>query len=146
MQKLLFTFYILLFSGVLFAQVPVNDNCSGAISIVPSKTCEAISGTMVGVTAPSNDVWYSFKATSTSHAIGVTKTKDLNSQTRIFKPEIKLFTDCSGTTQITSEKLDNSTVGTPSLNQDHNERTFTNLVVGTTYYINIIQIGILYCN
>ena len=144
MQKIKLLLYFFFFSFALFGQVPVNDNCSGAISIVPSKSCEAVSGSMVGVTGPSYDVWYYFVATSTSHAIGVTKTKDLNSQTRIFKPEVKLFTDCTGATQLTSEKLDNSTQSV--LQQDHNERTFTNLTIGNKYYYTVSNIGSGYYN
>lgn len=144
--KLFLTFFICIGAGKIVFSQPINDNCSGAVSITPSKTCDAISGTMVGVTGPSYDVWYSFVATSTSHSIGVTKTADLNNPTRIFKPEVKLFTDCSGTTQITSQRLDFSTVGTPSPGQDHVERTFTNLTIGKTYYYTVSNIGSGYYN
>jgi hypothetical protein len=148
-MRLVFNFLILIFFIVffnvnhVFAQ-PVNDNCNGAIAIIPSKSCESIPGSMVGVTAPSYDVWYSFVATASSHSIGVIKTKDLNSQTRLFKPEVKLFTDCSGATQLTSEKLDNSTA--PALSQDHIERTFTNLTIGKTYYYTVSNPGSGYYN
>jgi len=73
---------------LLPAQAPSNDNCSGAITLVPAAgiNCAApISGTTVGATqsiAPitcsgytssvSEDVWYRFTATYTTHQITVT--------------------------------------------------------------------------
>jgi hypothetical protein len=68
----------------LFAQ-PANDDCSGAIELIPGVTCVPIAGTVAGATqsipgtvtcdgfaaTPDDDVWYRFTATATAHAIRV---------------------------------------------------------------------------
>ncbi len=143
MQKLLFTFYILLFSGVLFAQVPVNDNCSGAISVTPSTDCISINATLSKATASptfiTNDVWFSFVATSTTHGINVNKTKDLLGA-KVFKPDLQLFDVCGGV-PITSLPLDNTKIGSVPNPQDHIERTFSGLTIGKTYYYRVFNVN-----
>jgi Secretion system C-terminal sorting domain len=55
---------------------PVNDDCSGAITLIPSATYAPIPGTLVDASPSTNgicgfgiDVWYRFTATATAHNI-----------------------------------------------------------------------------
>ncbi|WP_197429341.1 T9SS type A sorting domain-containing protein [Winogradskyella endarachnes] len=58
---------------------PTNDDCIDAISLTPDTSCIMTTGTTVGATqslsgcagSADDDVWYSFIATSTDHAITV---------------------------------------------------------------------------
>ncbi len=69
---------------------PANDDCAGAVNIVPSLTCETITGTLGGATqsipaastcgvntgASANDVWYKFTATANNHVVNVRATSN----------------------------------------------------------------------
>jgi len=72
---------LLAVTGSLFAQ-PANDDCSGAVELFPSNTCNPIDGDVGGTTqsvpaiwcdgwtgVADDDVWYKFTATETTHAI-----------------------------------------------------------------------------
>ncbi|MCU0430532.1 MAG: T9SS type A sorting domain-containing protein [Cytophagaceae bacterium] len=115
-------------------QVPVNDNCSNAISLVPSATCNLISGTTLGATESlsgcsgnaNDDVWYSFTPTVASVDIQV-----IASPT--FDPVIELFSGC-GTGSITCE--DNSGAGSDEL------ISINGLTVGATYYFRVYHYSI----
>ncbi len=55
---------------------PANDDCSGAITLLPSSTYAPVQGTLVDASQSSNavcgfgiDVWYKFTATATTHSI-----------------------------------------------------------------------------
>lgn len=55
---------------------PVNDDCSGAITLTPSATYAPIPGTLIDASPSNNntcgagiDVWYKFTATATAHNI-----------------------------------------------------------------------------
>ena len=69
-----------LFTTVLFAQAPPNDNCSGAISLTPGSVCNPTNGTVSGATnslilpctgSAEDDVWYKFSAQSSDECIKV---------------------------------------------------------------------------
>ncbi|MBK9175214.1 MAG: hypothetical protein IPM46_02520 [Flavobacteriales bacterium] len=64
---------------------PINDDCAGAVTLIPNTTCDPVSGTVANATAslpglvncdgfnadPNDDVWYRFIATSADHTISV---------------------------------------------------------------------------
>ncbi|MEZ4926853.1 MAG: CARDB domain-containing protein [Saprospiraceae bacterium] len=76
-------FFALVCIPSLLAQAPPNDDCSGAITLIPilSNNCTTpTNGTTVGATPsgvpndcvfgnPNDDVWYKFTATDTEHTI-----------------------------------------------------------------------------
>ena len=141
-KHILFFFSCILFNSMFFGQVPSNDDCSSPTQITPSSSCAITATTLANATSKAPlvnpDVWYSFVATSTTHSIGVVKTKDLNTTSKIFKPIIELFNSKCATTVITSLPIDGST----QINQsDKQERTYTGLVVGQTYYYRVYNIG-----
>ena len=145
MQKLkhiLILMLLIIFNGYILCQTPSNDECINATKITPSSSCAGINANMSNATAKaplSNpDVWFSFVATSTTHSIGVNKTKDLNATSKIFKPIIELFGSCGTSTLINSQPIDGST----QINQqDNQERTYVNLQIGQTYYYRVYNIG-----
>jgi hypothetical protein len=87
LQVLLSIIYIqLVFSSVIFAQAPANDDCSGAIAVTPtafgSSCTSVIAATTLNATASSplpscgasvadDDIWYSFTAGSSAAIIRV---------------------------------------------------------------------------
>lgn len=81
---------------------PANDNCSGAILLLPNNTCISVSGTVsqatdsgipatvsggCGSTWPDDDVWYYFQATGISHTLKLTGTG--------MQPAIEVFNSSS---------------------------------------------------
>lgn len=139
MKKLLL---LLLISNLplvsVFAQVPSNDNCSGAIVLTVNNDnlcAVTLTGTTVGATesqagcnftAADDDVWYKFTATATSHKIQVVS----NSGT-LQNPVFEVFSGACG--------------GLSSLGCVNNQNTFydteqtilTSLVVGNEYFIRV---------
>ena len=78
--------YQITFSAVACTgTTPANDDCDGAVSLVPSPVCSPVAGDCAGATISggsnpgpscggsdaSDDVWYSFVATATDHSIVV---------------------------------------------------------------------------
>jgi hypothetical protein len=66
------------------ASAPANDNCATATTLVPGAACTPTAGTTAGATqqlppticsgatsTTANEVWYSFTATATTHAVNV---------------------------------------------------------------------------
>ena len=110
---------------------PANDNCAGAVMLTPSPTCTPVSGTVAGATqslapitcggftgtAPSQDVWYRFVATSSTHTITVAGTFDGVLDVR--------SGTCASTTNI----------GCADASGNNETLTLTTLTVGTTYYL-----------
>src|SRR5438477_586506 len=88
MKKIILHFFsamlaIMLIGSIANAQL-ANDECSGAIELTSSETCNTIVGTTVGATQSipatscntntgnaDDDVWYKFIATSTTYVITV---------------------------------------------------------------------------
>jgi gliding motility-associated-like protein len=111
---------------------PVNDECSNATSLTvnPSTTCTAVMpGTTECASASStpiscsviaeNDVWFKFVATSTTHIISI-----LNA---------------AGTTTDMFHAVYSGTCGflTCIRCSDDDESTFSDLVIGQTYYVRV---------
>ncbi|WP_299182097.1 choice-of-anchor J domain-containing protein [uncultured Chryseobacterium sp.] len=114
---------------------PANDDCANAISLTvnPDLNCGSVTaGHTAGATqsmaatpcfgTPDDDVWYSFVATSTSHAIllsNVTNSTDMYFQV--------LSGACGSLTSVVCS--------------DPNSTTLTGLTVGDTYYIRVYTYG-----
>lgn len=112
------------------ASGPTNDDCSDAISLTPNTSCIMTTGTTVGATqslsgcagSADDDVWYSFVATSTDHAITVEAGSINDIVFQVFSG------GCGGT----SIECEDSTAG----NSTETE-TLSGLTIGTTYYIRV---------
>jgi len=114
---------------------PVNDQCSGAISVPVNSTTSCtsvISGTLLAATASSvdaaacggtedDDVWFSFVATSTIHTINLNNVA--GSTTDLYH---SLWTgDCNSLTLV------------PGTCSDPNSSTPSGLTIGQTYYLRV---------
>ena len=132
-MKRLFILGFLLFSvAMIFAQ-PVNDNCSGATTVLPNGTC--YSGTTVaaadnwqgsvGCQGGGNhpDVWYTFTSTGTQAQFAITTSAPWSGNVELILIE---GTCASGFTIVGSQ------CGPSTLNA-----TFTGLTSGTVYYYTI---------
>lgn len=115
---------------------PVNDNCSGAVSLTvnPDLACGSVTaGNTLGATmsmaatpcfgAPNDDVWYSFVATSTSHVISLTNVVSTGtvSATDMY---FQVFSGACGSM-------------TSLLCSDDNINTINGLTVGANYYVRV---------
>ena len=109
--------------------VPVNDECSGALSAVPNVGCNPVNGnllgatksTVTGYTSTYSDIWYKFTAATDIHYITVSGQGD-------FRPILQLFSStspCSGLVSL-------GTTTAPSTASA--KYTFSNLIVGKEYY------------
>ena len=111
---------------------PANDNCTGAIALVPGVSCVPTTGTTLAATEslpnncagdPNDDVWYSFVATGSTHNVTVTSSTS-------FDAVIEAFTgSCSGLTSLGC--VDGGLSG------DTEIATLTGLTPGTTYYVRV---------
>jgi hypothetical protein len=111
---------------------PSNDNCYYAIGLTPSANCINTTGTFSGATianpAPncaqnaSQDVWYSFVATTTSNQISISS---------IYQVDIA-FEVYQGNCSVTSLTCINA-----SFNNEYYLNS--NYIVGQTYFIRVIN-------
>ena len=124
---------------------PVNNDCSGAITLTPaapSAACSNYTATTAGATQslPANlgcsstaansandDVWFTFFATSTTHVITVTPSVNFNA---VFE----VYTSSCGGTSINCTNVNNSG-GQPETS------TLTGLSIGTQYWIRVFDNG-----
>ena len=115
---------------------PGNNNCSGAITLIPNSTCITASGTTVGATysGPSacsgtsdDDVWYSFTATSTDHTITA-------SEGTINDIVIEIFTGTCGSLS-SALCVDNFFGGTDEIG------IISGFTIGVTYFIRVYSWG-----
>ena len=143
MRRIIVSFLFITLIGFAFTQAPINDKCANAIPVSPSSDCIPVNATLSKSTVDAgytnNDVWFSFVATSSSHAVGVVKTKDIIGA-KVFKPDFQLYDACGGSV-INSLPLDNTTVGSVPNPQNRIERTYTSLVIGKTYYYRVYNAG-----
>lgn len=122
MKKCLLTCLAVYFiHSLVFAQKPINDECSGAIEITPASSYSPIVFNLKGATASDTahpnelDVWYKFVATAPSVKV-ITKQGSYD-----WKSIAYLYDTCGG------KRLAEGTQSISSLRTD-------NLVVGGTYY------------
>ncbi len=124
---------------------PVNDDCSGAITLTPaaaSAPCSNYNASTAGATQslPANlgcsltsansandDVWFTFFATTTTHVITVTPSVNFNA---VFE----VYTSSCGGTSINCTNVNNSG-GQPEIS------TLTGLSIGTQYWIRVFDNG-----
>jgi hypothetical protein len=116
--------------------VTSNDDCIGAIDIIPNTTCNPIQGDGTYTTQSlaagtcgtdaKDDSWFKFTATQTTHFISVTP----NDKT--YDPVVEVFANCPATpTPVVlceDNKYPSGKFGTTAL---------TGLTVGNTYYYRI---------
>jgi len=117
---------------IIFTTLIENDDCDGAISVGtnPGIDCDVFaSGTVTGATGSSQaqtcyiwgdiefDVWYSFEATSTTHAVNINNMIGATFQTVIYEGA-----DCGTLNQLAC---------------GNNSQTITGLTLGETYYVRV---------
>ena len=129
---------------VCIFSTPANDNCSGAIPLTPAASCTAGSstaGTLNGATqsnvagsacnpSANNDVWYSFVATGTTHAVTVTPSVSMDADFEIFT------TSCGGANvaDVLGGFCENNFgTGTAEFG------SFSGLTPGQTYWIRVFD-------
>ena len=115
---------------------PANDDCMGAIDLIPDTVCNAVTGDITGGTeslpaitcngftgSADADVWYMFTATDTAHNVNVTGSAD-------FDAVVELFDGTCGA--LTSRDCADATLegGLESI-------VSTDLTIGTTYYVRV---------
>ena len=120
------------------ATPPANDECAGAITLVPNETCVTVTGDVdganAGVSLPpitcngwtgdsSDDVWFQFVATAESHDIMVTPGPGMD-------PTVDLRSGICGATE-TIACAENTGTGAAETLQA------TGLTIGETYYIRV---------
>src|SRR3569833_1280496 len=125
--------------AIVYSQAS-NDLCNSPDPLSPSIACNTFSGDLqnetstgspsgscAGATSQTNDVWYSFTATSTDATITVS---GLGSNLTAATTYIELFSGtCGSLTSITCQSVATSLVT-------------TTLSVGTTYYVRVYVTGI----
>ncbi|NNT72431.1 T9SS type A sorting domain-containing protein [Flavobacterium sp. IMCC34852] len=114
---------------------PANDNCSNAVALNPSSSCNSVEGTFSGSTistaAPScgpdasQDVWYSFVATEKTMGIVLFGTSGISNGFEV------LTGSCSGSTFL-CRNANNTTGSGESL-------LYNNFEIGTTYFIRVFN-------
>ncbi len=113
---------------------PVNDNCSGAVTINPTSSTP-ISGSVLNATqsmvgtvgTADDDVWYKFTAASTAHNISVSAAYSFNAVVELFSGA------CGSLTSL-------HTVNANGNGMSENLRA-TGLTVGQTYYVRVYDFG-----
>ena len=117
---------------------PANDNCAGAIPLTINATCNVTNGstlTATGSTGVTNcvisnanaddDVWFSFVALSAKETITVQSGHKFNAVVQV------LSGTCGSLTSLSCADVTKN-AQTETLN-------FTNLTVGSTYYVRVYQ-------
>ena len=137
MRCILFTI-LLGVNHIVFAQVPANDNCSGAVSLnvnsgtncttSTSGTSANASQSQIGCAGNADDdVWFSFTATATTHTITVTPGTMNNAVLELF------YGTCAS---LTSFGCINGTGGTNT-----EVANLSSLSIGTTYLVRVYSNG-----
>lgn len=134
-------------AGQTMAQAPANDNCSGAITIVPSSDAACtglVSGSGLNATMSANtpsceqeaatgDVWYSFTATATFHKATLSGITATNANAIYYYYLMTAYSGtCSGLTETACEYGLNLGGASADL-----ELNLSGLTVGQTYYIQV---------
>lgn len=139
------TYYLRLFKNLYYPYDPVqfnicvttpppphNDECAGAISIVPDAGLDcggSVGGSLYGAvvsgtdcqSVPVSDVWYQFTATSPSHRIIIWPTGSTGYGFEVYGG------DCTNRVSLVCAQGDNP------------GRTLSNLSVGSTYYLRVFS-------
>ncbi|MBP7450063.1 MAG: T9SS type A sorting domain-containing protein [Flavobacteriales bacterium] len=130
--------YEVTFSAVTCSGTPpANDDCGGAVSLTPSPVCTPVAGDGAGATISggsnpgpscggsdaSDDVWYSFVATSTDHAIVVAPSEGYDAVVELRDG------DCAGSTSLACQD-EVAAGGVEQLDA-------SGLTIGTTYFVRV---------
>ncbi|HQW88130.1 MAG TPA: hypothetical protein PLH93_13115, partial [Flavobacteriales bacterium] len=129
--------YTLTFTGeACTTPPPANDECSGAIVLVPDAGCTPVNGTTLGATGSipaiacggftgdaNDDVWFSFDATATEHSVVVEPSLGFNAVIDVMEGA------CGATTNIAC--ADQGALGATET------VLLTNLTIGSTYYVRV---------
>ena len=124
---------------------PSNDNCSGATLLTsnPAPTCSSITANLryatnsaptgacgAGVSATTTyDVWFTFVATSTTHAVTISNLgSNLSANTTYLQILSSSTNNCAGV--LTS-------LGCQAANVTGGRLTLTTLTIGNTYYVRV---------
>ncbi len=133
-KKNVLLFSVSLFFSTLVLAQPSNDNCSNAISLTSSTSCNntqyrlknatASTGFPVGCASAGThyDVWFQFTAVSATHTVTIS-----NLQSNFTNPEIQLYSGTCGS-------LTSVVCGTTTM-------TGTGLTIGNPYYIRVSNVG-----
>ena len=95
----------------LFAQ-PANDQCFGATPLVPSTSCNPITGTVANATqslagctgTADDDVWYSFVASQTTLSVMVSGSTGFNPVIQVFSGGCATQTSMACVKEVSAEK------------------------------------------
>lgn len=134
-------------AGQAMAQAPVNDECSGAINVVPGSdaTCTApVTGSGLDATMSANtpscqqstathDVWYSFTATGTFHKATLSNITATNTNAIYYYYLMTAYSGtCTGLTETACQAKLNLGGTSPDI-----QLNLSGLTIGETYYIQI---------
>lgn len=120
---------------VISYPAPSNDICANAIPLTVGTTCSNTSGSFSGAllngTAlptcgmnTSQDVWYSFVATNTSHTVTLSAVTGLDHGFQVFE------NSCSGNEIVCRNNASSGSTETTAV---------TNLTIGATYYVRVFN-------
>lgn len=119
----------LFLSLMAFAQ-PANNNCAGAIVLMPSASCVPVSGTTASATqsqpacsgSANDDVWYTFTANANALSIVVTGSTSFNAVVQLFSGS------CGGTSMACVNATGVGGIETV---------TSTSLSIGVQYWVRV---------
>jgi gliding motility-associated-like protein len=116
---------------------PINDECSGAITVTPSTSCNTVDGDGTYATqslpavnnygSANDDVWFKFKAQKSTHFINVNASWE-------YDPVVEVFYGCGATPTPLSPAFIND-VDYPKAALGY--KVLTGLNPGTTYYYRV---------
>jgi hypothetical protein len=116
--------------------LPPNDNCSGAITLIPSETCDPTTATVLGATlsapanacggTPNDDVWFNFTATASEHIVRVTTPSTFDAVVDLRSGA------CNGTVIQCVDVVSGNSIENLSA---------TGLTVGDTYFVRVYHFG-----
>ena len=128
------------FTICILNKPPVNDECTGAISLTPSTTCSPTTGNVAAATqslpanltcnsstlATNDDVWYSFVAAQTDQTVTV-------KGNATFDPVFEVYSIACGTNSL---GCTNATTGGGT-----ESNVLTGLTPGATYWVQVYDAG-----
>ncbi len=126
-----------LFDICLLHTPPLNDACSGAISLTPTVSCSPTAGNTAVATQSFNanctpagstndDVWYSFVATSNSHIVTVASGAGFDAAFEVFSVA------CGATSLVCANAT--GVLGTETT-------TLSGLTIAATYWVRVFDAG-----
>ena len=139
---------VLLLLGIIsfnnsYAQAPVNDNCSSAITLTSGNTCTsttysirnatssglAPTAACGGITSTAYDVWFTFQAASATTSITLSTLGSQFNKLGSYTPYVEILSgsSCSGFVSL----------GCQAVSTAPSRLTISGLTVGTFYYIRV---------